>query len=553
MCKSGWNVMKSLASLEDHVCSHKRFLTRFIIFSMIDLFFLFAGGFAESSSPYAISGIPTEVEIIQKFHVPADIPVLLNEEDVLTRSVEEDVLPPLPMEEDIDIEEMEISRERLELEGEVEAVEKSKMVSVEDVNVTGDLRVVGQEMTIEAEGMKVCIEDHIVEAAVEVEAEHRGIEVEAEQRGVEAETEQHRIEEISIEQVQEVPRREVEISERPVAEPEKDVLGAILGVKMAEPSVKPTARVSEKRKRKQRLIYDEVAAIPSLDMKRQLGSSSNLIRFRRKAPCNKYQIWLAEGGDDIGRKFLEPSLPGMCPELKRLSSFIVNVEPPEEAEAVPETVRPTAKRIATEVEPSEEVEAVLETVRPTAKRLSMEVVEDIELDVEEIFEGDELVELEADTTVRHAIKQTEIVTSPRVSPQPPEESYSEVQVEATSSVKRRLEFEKGLLPGQEQAIEVGIEAEQVETLQPPLFPAQVGAVPVAGEVKTVPRKAKKPFREEFLESARPSEVSPAEEVLEEEMVTEQPEIPPSEGLGFLAESRGAGLIFFLLVCFGSLL
>ncbi|KAI5080639.1 hypothetical protein GOP47_0003822 [Adiantum capillus-veneris] len=514
--------------------------------------FTLDGGFSEGLNPYNIAGLATEDQISREIHAPLqDIPqgalAATPEEGIQARVVEEDILPPLPMEEDIDLEDVDDGRERNldtekvaelekrpELDRALEGVEQIKAVEVEDAAVTRVSTMIGgEEVHVE---VKQTMMHKEAPAATDMDIDHH-----AEKEAV-AEEERHDIEEIPVAQAEKSPVREVLPPKSPTAAPEEDVLGVILGVKEPKPAAEIHPEPPKRRKRKRKPVFDNVTAITSLNMKRQLGSSSDLVRLRKKAPCTEYQIWMSQREDNVDQKLSGPSVLGMCLELKVRASFITNLKPQEpdkEHETSPEAVD----------------DQMRDTTKPTEGRAYADS------DVEEEANGRPVEEVE---TVKEMV-EAEVVSTPPGSPKQQEVGVQQtIEIETVTSVKRRLEFEKPTEQAPEKDVEAqegqpaerapekDVEAQQAQPTEQvlekdaeaqqdqPTEQVMEKDVAMAAAAEAVPIVDITAGEEiQFVPNAAMELLGP-EEAIEPVLRSDSPNEPQSQGLDFLADSNEPG-------------
>ncbi|KAH9325978.1 hypothetical protein KI387_006156, partial [Taxus chinensis] len=107
-----------------------------------------------------------------------------------------------------------------------------------------------------------------------------------------------------------------------------DVLGSILGGVTAAMNIMsapktPAAEERRPRSRKRKHIFDLSNFLPDDCMRRQLKYTDDICRIRRKVPCTVMHVWKSYRIRRIEQFLLEPSIPGMSNELQELYRRVV--------------------------------------------------------------------------------------------------------------------------------------------------------------------------------------------------------------------------------------
>lgn len=178
---------------------------------------------------------------------------------------------------------------------------------------------------------------------------------------------------------------------------------------MPTPTKSPAPEEKRKRSRKRKQIFDESIVLSNTFMKRQLENTDDLCRTRTTVPCSKTEIWKAYRNSHIQQSFSEPSLPGMSIDIQELFKKVFTVQGVKVAFAEPPTtvfkdghekspISPQAPEIETtrlappEVEAASPVgfEAPHRTEEPT-----FQVTEEVELEAQmpDVLEPEIIVEL----------------------------------------------------------------------------------------------------------------------------------------------------------------
>ncbi|XP_057819025.2 sister chromatid cohesion 1 protein 4 isoform X2 [Cryptomeria japonica] len=103
-----------------------------------------------------------------------------------------------------------------------------------------------------------------------------------------------------------------------------DLLTAVLGGMSPGLTVMPTPTKSpaqEERKRiprKRKQLFDESIVLSNEFMKRQLEYTDDICRIRRKVPCSARETWKEYRSSHMQQIFSEPSLPGMSTHLQEI-------------------------------------------------------------------------------------------------------------------------------------------------------------------------------------------------------------------------------------------
>ncbi|MCO5560275.1 hypothetical protein L7F22_013886 [Adiantum nelumboides] len=105
---------------------------------------------------------------------------------------------------------------------------------------------------------------------------------------------------------------------------EHDVLGSILGKRTPKLEVVPTPVSTKRAGKKRKHAFDAIVSLSSAEMKKQLKSTNDICRFRRRAPSTEYEIWMSKRDNHIEQNFSEPSFPGLCEEMKRIYESVIN-------------------------------------------------------------------------------------------------------------------------------------------------------------------------------------------------------------------------------------
>ncbi|KAI5067204.1 hypothetical protein GOP47_0017732 [Adiantum capillus-veneris] len=240
--------------------------------------------------------------------------------------VEDDVLPPLPMEDEIDFDGMNIDKDIADTPTVIEpdAGEVAKGVSeatmeVPDVEKLRAARDPGRQEQL----MGLQEFDELRETSVSMDVDDRvPSTVHVPDAGI-----THNLEETPLLREDPTPLRPERSS--PVLSPEafyedNDALGSILGKRTPKLEVAPTPVSTKRVGKKRKHAFDAIVSLSSADMKKQLKSTSDICRLRRRAPSTEYEIWMSKRDNHIEQSFSEPSFPGLCEEVKTIYESVVN-------------------------------------------------------------------------------------------------------------------------------------------------------------------------------------------------------------------------------------
>ncbi|KAH7388131.1 hypothetical protein KP509_16G059300 [Ceratopteris richardii] len=313
--------------------------------------------FEDPGNPYAVLDLSLEELAYEK---PLQSTVLENTERI---TVEDDMLPPLPMEEEIHIDGMDIDKDKESSTNlsELHAEEVAKGVSpifevtmeVPDVERLRAASTPGPkeylmelddvEMPREASSLmdidsndRVPITPNISDVALTPKMEQ---------------TPYFREDPISLR-----PRRSSTRTPAVIPE-ENDILGSILGKRTPKLEVAPTPMSISRGVKKRKIAFDVAMQLSSAEMKKQLKSTNEIRRTRRRAPSTEFEIWMSKRDNHIEQNFLQPSLPVLSEDLKSIYEEIINgkvvvhskPQPPlPSSDSV--TTRRTPRRLSTDVQ-----------------------------------------------------------------------------------------------------------------------------------------------------------------------------------------------------------
>jgi cohesin complex subunit SCC1 len=178
---------------------------------------------------------------------------------------------------------------------------------------------------------------------------------------------------------------------------------------MPTPTKSPAPEEKRKRSRKKRPLFDESIVLSNKFMKKQLEDTDDLCRTRTRVPCSKLEIWKAYRNSHIQQSFSEPSLPGMSTDLQEIFKKVFTGQGVRVAFAEPPTTgfregheespkSPQAPEIETTRLAPPEVEAVSPVGFGTPHRMeepTFQATEEIELEAQmpEVLEPEVIVEL----------------------------------------------------------------------------------------------------------------------------------------------------------------
>jgi cohesin complex subunit SCC1 len=178
---------------------------------------------------------------------------------------------------------------------------------------------------------------------------------------------------------------------------------------MPTPTKSPAPEEKRKRSRKKRPLFDESIVLSNKFMKKQLEDTDDLCRTRTRVPCSKLEIWKAYRNSHIQQSFSEPSLPGMSTDLQEIFKKVFTGQGVRVAFAEPPTTgfregheespkSPQAPEIETTRLAPTEVEAVSPVGFGTPHRMeepTFQATEEIELEAQmpEVLEPEVIVEL----------------------------------------------------------------------------------------------------------------------------------------------------------------
>nr|ADE75737.1 unknown [Picea sitchensis] len=178
---------------------------------------------------------------------------------------------------------------------------------------------------------------------------------------------------------------------------------------MPTPTKSPAPEEKRKRSRKKRPLFDESIVLSNKFMKKQLEDTDDLCRTRTRVLCSKLEIWKAYRNSHIQQSFSEPSLPGMSTDLQEIFKKVFTGQGVRVAFAEPPTTgfregheespkSPQAPEIETTRLAPPEVEAVSPVGFGTPYRMeepTFQATEEIELEAQmpEVLEPEVIVEL----------------------------------------------------------------------------------------------------------------------------------------------------------------
>ncbi|XP_057862601.1 sister chromatid cohesion 1 protein 3 isoform X3 [Cryptomeria japonica] len=252
--------------------------------------------------------------------------------------LEEDVLPPLPLDGHFDFDKMDV-----EMSDSLHSIGCASPSSSSVSTTTVPLFEIAVEDTqtimkepIEPTDISNCETLRVQQDAHWSEPHFMGTEepptikamydIDDTSKGQRTETKKYFAEEIS------VPEKVVASTETSLSTPpttpksisaDKEVLASILGDVLLDMNVMstpktPAAEERRPRSRKRKQIFDQSIVLQDECMRKQLEYTDDTLRVRRKLPCTVMDVWKSYRVHQIEQLLSEPSIPGMSNDLQEL-------------------------------------------------------------------------------------------------------------------------------------------------------------------------------------------------------------------------------------------